>query len=142
MTDTVLHPAVAVAMAIAVILIVVLPRKKAIVPFLLAFLTIPAEQVLVLGGVHFTMPQILILTVLGRMGAFRGSPSEKRFSGGFNALDKVVVLWSLSALIIFALEFMDVAGIDQGPGGFGGKSRRLPGSEVSDSRPGSGPARD
>jgi hypothetical protein len=116
MTDTVLHPAIAAAMVLAIILIVVLSRKKAIVPFLLALLTIPAEQVLVLGGIHFTMPQILILTVVARMVAFRGSPSEKRFAGGFNALDKVVVLWSLSALIIFALEFMDAQALIKGLG--------------------------
>jgi hypothetical protein len=116
LSDTVLHPIVAVAMLIAVGLIVVLPRKKAIAPFLLAFFTIPGGQVLVLGGVHFTMLQILILTVLGRMAAFRGSSSEKRFAGGFNALDKVAVVWSLSALIIFSLEFMDMQALIKGLG--------------------------
>jgi hypothetical protein len=116
LSDTVLHPFIAVAMLIAVGLIVVLPRKKAIAPFLLAFFTIPFGQVLVLGGMHFTMLQILILTVLGRMAAFRGSSSEKRFAGGFNALDRVVVLWSLSALIIFFLEFMDMQALVKGLG--------------------------
>ena len=53
LSDTVLHPFIAVAMLIAVGLIVVLPRKKAIAPFLLAFFTIPFGQVLVLGGMHF-----------------------------------------------------------------------------------------
>jgi hypothetical protein len=116
MADTVLHPAVAVAMLIAVVLILALPRRKAIVPFILAFFTIPFGQVLVVAGVHFTMSQILILTVLGRMAAFRGSSSEKRFAGGFNALDKVVVAWSLSALIIFSLEFMDMQALIKGLG--------------------------
>ena len=116
MAETVLHPAVAVAMLIAIGLIVALPRKKAIAPFLLAFFTIPFGQVLVVGGVHFTMLQILILTVLGRMAAFRGSSSEKRFAGGFNALDKVVVAWSLSALIIFFLQFMDMQALIKGLG--------------------------
>jgi hypothetical protein len=116
LSDTVLHPFVAVAMLIAIGLIVALPRKKAIAPFFLAFFTVPAGQVLVLGGVHFTMHQILILTVLGRMAAFRRSSSEKRFVGGFNALDKVVVLWSLSALVIFSLEFMDMQAVVKGLG--------------------------
>ena len=62
------------------------------------------------------MLQILILTVLGRMAAFRGSSSEKRFTGGFNALDKVVVLWSLSALIIFSLQFMEMQALIKGLG--------------------------
>ena len=76
-----MHPLVAVAMLIAIGLILTLPRKKAIAPFLLAFFTIPVGQVLVVGGVHFTVLQILILTVLGRMAAFRGTSSEKRFAG-------------------------------------------------------------
>jgi len=102
-----LHPLVAVWMLIAIVLILTLPRRKAIAPFLLAFFTIPAAQVLVLGGVHFTMRQILILTVLARMGAFPGSPPEGRYVGGFNALDRVVVLWTLSSLIIFNVEWME-----------------------------------
>jgi hypothetical protein len=104
---TVLHPLVAVGMLIAIVLILTLPRDKAITPFLLAFFTIPDGQVLVLGGVHLTMHQILILTVLGRMAASRGSSTEGRFAGGFNALDRVVVLWALSAFIINCLQWME-----------------------------------
>src|SRR5208337_4221486 len=99
--DTVLHPLVAVWMLIAIVLILVFPRNKAITPFVLALFTIPVGQVVVLGSVHFTVLRILMLTVLVRMAAFRGSPSEGRFAGGFNTLDRVVVLWSLSTVIIF-----------------------------------------
>jgi hypothetical protein len=102
---TVIHPLVAVGMLLAIVLILTLPRNKAITPFLLAFFTIPVGQVLVLGGLHFTMHQILILTVLARMAASRWSASEGKFAGGFNALDRVVVLWSLSALMMFCLQF-------------------------------------
>ncbi|MGH9400487.1 MAG: hypothetical protein ACRD2P_00085 [Terriglobia bacterium] len=107
-TATVLHPLVAVGMLVVIVLILTLPRNKAITPFLLAYFTIPLGQVLVLGGAHFTMLQILILTVVGRMAVFRGSASEKRFAGGFNALDKVVVLWALSALIIVSLQWLEL----------------------------------
>ncbi len=113
---TVLHPFIAVAMLVAIGLILALPRKKAIVPFVLAFFTIPFGQVLVMAGVHFTMHQILILTVLGRMVAFRGSSSEKRFAGGFNALDRVVVVWSLSTLIVLTLQFLEVQVLIRGLG--------------------------
>ena len=103
-----LHPLVAVGMLIAIVLILTLPRNKAITPFLLAFFTIPVGEVLVLAGVHFTMHQMLIVTVLARMAAFRGSASEGRFAGGFNALDRVAVFWSLSALIMFCLQWMEM----------------------------------
>ena len=111
-----LHPLVAVAMLIAIVLIVALPRKKAIAPFLLAFFSIPMGQVLVVGGVHFTMLQILILTVLGRMVAFRESSSEKRFAGGFNAFDKLVVAWALVSLVVFGLQFLDMQAVTKGLG--------------------------
>jgi hypothetical protein len=104
---TVLHPLVAVGMLIAIVLILSLPRHKAIAPLLLAYFTIPVGQVLVLGGVHLTMHQILILTVLARMAAFRGSSSEGKFAAGFNPLDRVAVLWALSALIISSIQWME-----------------------------------
>ncbi|MFZ0277478.1 MAG: hypothetical protein WA254_06820 [Candidatus Sulfotelmatobacter sp.] len=106
---TILHPLVAAGVLIAIVLILVLPRNKAITPFLLAFFTIPLGQVLVLGGVHLMMQQILILTVLVRMFAFPGS--KQRFAGGFNPLDGVVVLWALSAFVIFSLRWMEMQAI-------------------------------
>jgi hypothetical protein len=106
--ETILHPLVALGMLIAIGLIFTLPRKHAIAPFLLAFFTIPVTQVVVLGGVHFTVLRILILAVLARMAAFRGSSSERRFAGGFNAVDRIVLLWSLSAVIIFSLQWMEM----------------------------------
>ncbi len=115
--DTILHLPIAVGMLIAIVLILILPRRKAITPFLLAFFTIPVYEQLVLGGVHLTMLQILILTVLGRMAAFRGTSSEKRFTGGFNALDKVVVLWSLLELTMFCLQFMETQALIRGLAG-------------------------
>jgi hypothetical protein len=111
--DTILHPLVAMGMLVAIVLILVLPRKKAITPFLIAFLTIPLGQVLVLGGVHFLMHQVLILTVLARMAAFRG---KGRFAGGFNTLDTLVVLWSLSAFIIFSLAWMQMQAVVKSAG--------------------------
>lgn len=105
--DTILNPLVAVGMLIAVVLILSQPRHKAIIPFLLTFFTVPAGQVLVVAGIHFTMHQILILTVLARMVASRGSSTWGKFPGGFNDLDKVVALWALSTLIVFYLEFLE-----------------------------------
>jgi len=106
-TETVLHPLVAVWMLIAIVLILSLRRDRIMIPFLLAFFSTPSQEVLVLAGVHFTMHQILIFTVLARMTVYRGSSSDRRFQGGFNALDRVVVLWAFSSLLIFNIEFMD-----------------------------------
>ncbi len=114
--ETILHPLVAIGMLVAILLILSLPRNKAAAPFLFAFFTIPLRQVLVLGGLHFTMLQILILTVLARMVAYKNESSEGRFPGGFNTLDKLVMLWSLSALFMFCLQFTDTQALVKGLG--------------------------
>lgn len=104
-TETVLHPLVAVWMLIAILLMFILPRNKAIVPFLLAFFTIPLGQVVLVGGLHFPVLRILILAGLVRA-AVGGRSSESRFAGGFNRIDTVAVLWTISAFVIISLQWM------------------------------------
>jgi hypothetical protein len=116
--ETMLHPLVAVWMLIAIALILVFPRKMAIVPFLLAVFTIPVGQVLVLGGLHFTVLRVLILAGLVRAAAFKASSSGRWFKGGFNAIDQVVVLWTISALVIFSLEWMNPQALVRSLGDF------------------------
>lgn len=103
-----LHPVVAVWMLVAIVLILTLPRKKAILPFLLACFTIPMAQVVLIGPLHFPVLRILILTALCRTFAEGGAALTRRFPGGFNRLDTVVVLWILSILMINFLQWMEV----------------------------------
>jgi hypothetical protein len=104
-TDTILHPLVAVWMLVAVVLILTLPRNKAIVPFLLACFTIPLGQVLLVGGLHFPVLRILILTGLARRGIL--DTSLEKFPEGFNALDRAIVLWTVSGFVITCLQWMN-----------------------------------
>ncbi len=104
---TVLDPLVAIIMLIATVLIFVLSHKRVIAPFLLAFFSIPVQQVLVVGGIHFTMAQILIIAVLFRMIAFPGTPQGKRLVGGFNSFDTVMVVWSFTIFVCIVLQWMD-----------------------------------
>jgi hypothetical protein len=117
-TETLLHPLVAVWLLIAIVLILAFPRKTAVVPFLLAVFTIPIGQVVVLGGLHFTVLRILILAGLTRCATFRGSSSGGRLSGGFNAVDRMVVFWTVSALVIFSLQWMDMQALIHNLGDF------------------------
>jgi len=114
-TETVLHPLVAVAMLIAIVLILIRPRDKAITPFLLACFSIPIGQVVVLGSLHFTVLRILIIAGLVRRATYRGS---SKFPGGFNPIDRMVVLWTLSALIILSLQWMDTQALIHNLGDF------------------------
>jgi len=105
--ETILHPLVLIWMLIAVALILILPRHKVIVPFLLTFFTIPLPQVIVISSVHFTVQRVIILAGLGRLAFFRSTASERRFAGRFNALDWAVVLWTLSGFVVVSLQWLD-----------------------------------
>ena len=103
-TETLLNPLVAVWMLLALLLILIFPRKKAVTAFLLAIFTIPIGQVLVVGGLHFTVMRVLILAGLARVACFRGHSSGGKFPGRFNSVDQVVVLWTISALVILSVQ--------------------------------------
>lgn len=102
--ETILHPVVACWMLVAVILIMILSRRRAGTAFLLACFTIPIGQVVLVGGLHFTVLRILILAGLARRTFLR--PSEK-FPGRFNRIDQALVFWTISALALNSLDWMD-----------------------------------
>ena len=77
-----LHPLVAVWLVIAILLILTRPRGQVLTVFLWSCFSIPIGQVVVLGGLHFTVLRILILSVLARMATFRSSPIGREACGG------------------------------------------------------------
>ena len=102
--DTLLTPVGALAMLIIVALIFGLPRNKVIVPFLLGSFTIPIQQVVVLGGLHFTVLRILIIAALIR----RAMTGSRKFPGGLNGVDRMVILWALSLETVLSLQWMEM----------------------------------
>jgi hypothetical protein len=102
-----LHPLVAVGALVAVVLLLTLPRDKAITPFLLAVMMTPWGQVLVLGGVHFTVIRILILAGLARGIWTKLRSSEKWFETGFSGIDLAAVLWLSFSCIVVTLQWMN-----------------------------------
>lgn len=93
-------------MALAVLLILCLPRKYASAPLLLAIFTIPMGQVVVLSGIHFPVFRILVIFGLFRWATtFRSQTG--RFAGGFNSIDLVFTLCALLSSIVFSLQWME-----------------------------------
>ena len=83
-TETVVSPIVLAGMAIAIILILCLPRKHTVVPILSAMFLIPLGQQVYVLGVHWLMLRVIILVGLARvMTGKKGSV----FAGGFNSID-------------------------------------------------------
>jgi hypothetical protein len=103
-TETLLTPVVALAMLIVIGLIFTRPRNKVIVPFLLGCFTIPIQQVVVVGGLHFTVLRILIIAGLIRMAILGGG----KFPGGVNGVDRTVILWAISLQTILSLQWMEM----------------------------------
>ena len=101
---TVLHPAVAVLLLLAILLIFLLPRRYAITAWLPMAILTPLAQVVVLGGIHFTVYRIIAILGLLRLAVTRGTP--KRLAGGFHSVDWMFLLCAVSCCAVFTLQWM------------------------------------
>ena len=113
---TLLHPLVAVALVLAIILILFLPRKFVMIPALLAIFLIPKGQQLVIAGLHFNLFRIIILAGLARWAV--SSKSSSALTGGFNFMDRLVSLLAVSGLIVFSLQWMETQAFIKSLGDF------------------------
>jgi hypothetical protein len=105
--ETTLMPAVAAMMLIIIALTFILPRNRVIVPFLLGCFTIPIGQIVVLGGIHFTVLRILIIAALIRRAISSGTSSTGKFPGGLNGVDRMVILWVVWIELMISFQFME-----------------------------------
>ena len=96
--DTYYTPLALGGLICAVLLMFVLPRRYAMVPFLVAGLLLPLAITFVVAGFHFNAFRVLILAGWVRVFARR----EARF-GRINSLDKVLLGWALYSAITFCL---------------------------------------
>jgi|SRR5580704_280249 hypothetical protein len=85
--ESVFNPLVLALVLLAGILVLVCPRAKATVAFLVASLLIPTDQILVIGGLHFPMLRVLVLFGIARMLKERASSKRRLFCGGINRID-------------------------------------------------------
>ncbi len=93
--DSIFSPVALAVVLVAGILLLLMPRTKAIFPFLLGGLLIPNDQIVVIASIHFPMLRILLLFGLVRMAWAKFSGKGEIFSGGLNGLDKAVILLGL-----------------------------------------------
>jgi hypothetical protein len=106
--DTMLTPVMALAMLIVIGLIFTRPRNKVIAPFLLGCFTIPIQQVVVLGGLHFTVLRILIIAGLIRRAMLGGTSSAGKFPGGLNGVDRMAMVWAVALGTLVSLQWMEM----------------------------------
>jgi hypothetical protein len=88
--ETILHPAVMVALLLTIALTLCLPRKYVAVPVLMLPFLVPRGQEIYLGGLHWYLLRIVIL-----VGFVRLAGAKFRIAGGMNAIDKAFIVWAL-----------------------------------------------
>src|SRR6202048_3890067 len=104
-SETVLHPIVLAAMLIAIALIFLLPRKYVLWSVLSATFLIPLGQEILIGGLHFFVFRIIVLTVAVRMlGSMFASP-EGIFGDRLDTFDVVFLLWAVFRALAGVLVF-------------------------------------
>lgn len=86
---TVLHPIVAVALVVTVVLILWRPRKYAVTALLPCIFLVPRGQEILLAGAHFYVCLILLLA-----GFTRVLKDRFRLAGGFNIVDQIFIVWA------------------------------------------------
>src|SRR5271165_4679450 len=102
-----LHPLVLLAMILAFVLILVLPRKYVVGPVIfMAFLT-PMGQQLYIAGLHLFVLRLVILVAFFRALASRNSPQESRFVGGWTGVDRAFTVYIVTISVASVLLFQE-----------------------------------
>src|SRR5271154_6438602 len=96
---------VAVLMVITIILMVLLPRKYVIFPFLLSTFLIPRDQMVVVAGVHLFVSRIVIICAWLQLFSKKLSSSSSLFGGRLDVFDKVFTVWALYRAFAFLAVF-------------------------------------
>ena len=110
-TETVLNPLVLLLVLILGVLVLVWPRRKIIAPVIAAFVLIPTDQVLLIGGLHFPMLRFLALFGIARLAWEKISSKGKIFSGGLNKIDIAVISFALVTALAGTLLFRELGAL-------------------------------
>ncbi len=90
----------------AIILLFVLPRKYAYVPFLIAALLLPLHVVLVISSLHFNATRILVMA-----GWLRLLVRHDRFPGRLQPIDKIILGSALCNAVMYSLLWQDFGAV-------------------------------
>jgi hypothetical protein len=88
---------------LASLLILVLPRRYMIVPFLVASLLMPNHQSIVILGAHLMISRMLIFVAWVRIAQRAFLTRRDPFPSPMNVLDKVFISWAVCGAIMYTL---------------------------------------
>ncbi len=106
--QTILHPAVLVAMLLAMALFFVLPRRYVVIPFLVTIFLVPQGQQLYVGGVHLFVNRLLVLGAFIR-GMISKEPRQRSvYAGGWTSIDTATVCYMVIVAAATTMQYMTV----------------------------------
>ena len=100
---TTLAVGTAIFVVITILLMFLLPKKQAIIPYIFVSLFIPYSQVVMVGGLHFNVYRILLPFVWIR--AFTGRRDDVTEKFKLSGIDKVVLLWAFADALCASLQW-------------------------------------
>lgn len=80
-------------MIIAILMILFVPRKYLSIPFLLVIFLGSVGQQIYIAGFHFYVMRILIMAGILRLISAKFTSKVTLFAGGFDGVDKLLVMW-------------------------------------------------
>jgi len=99
---------VAVALLLTIVLLLCLPKKYVVIPFLIAAFLVPRGQEIYLAGQHWYVLRILIVTAFVRL-----VQGNLRIAGGINNVDKAFILWAFYRAAAVMLNYGQVEAGEQ-----------------------------
>lgn len=110
-TETSLTVITLILLCIGIALVLLLPRKRILLPFFVLGFLIPGSQVLVIPGMHLAVYRILLFAIWIRIVLNKWLLRRDTYSLQMNSLDKVFVAWALSNAITYSLLWMEVGAL-------------------------------
>jgi hypothetical protein len=105
--ENMFNPLVLALVLFAGILVLVCPRSKAIVAFLVTSMLVPKDQILLIGGLHFPMLRVLVLFGIARILREKASSKRRLFCGGINRIDIALILLTIFIALDGVLLFQE-----------------------------------
>ena len=96
--QTTLHPMALVALTLSGLAVLALPRRNALLPFLVMACLVSPAQRLVIGGLDFNLMRMMVLIGWLRLG-LRGEYTGLRL----RTLDKLIFVWILTSAVAYVL---------------------------------------
>lgn len=105
-----LNPFAAALLVIAVLCMWFLPRRYALVPFVLVAILFPLEQEIVVLGLHFMLLRIAILAAWLKL-VSQAVPVRKLVPGRLVAIDKLILLWVTCGAVTYTILWADLGAL-------------------------------